>query len=131
MTSKLKTNFFFFTFTLLLFGCGDYSKDLGGDYKFVRTNADNHVIVKKLSDYDNEIKVHSNVEDYVYDDTYVLGVRVQSNDDEAQYEKALRQGSGYFVLNKKTGELVTGLSKNNFDQFISKHGLSKLAEGIE
>ena len=131
MIYNFKEKLFVFFFPLFLFGCGDYSKDLGGGYKFVRTNADNHVIIKKLSKYDNEIKVHSNVQRYTYDDIYILGVRVQSKDKEAQYADALSQGSGYFVLNKNTGEITAGLSKSNFEQFVSKHGLSKLAREIK
>ncbi|WP_299946005.1 hypothetical protein [uncultured Microbulbifer sp.] len=131
MNYKFKEKLFFFCLPLLLFGCGDYSKDLGGNYRFVRTNSDNHVIIKKLSEFDNEIKVHSNVQNYAYDDVYILGVRVQSKDKEAQYADAMSQGSGYFVLNKNTGEIMTGLSKSNFDQFVRKHGLSKLAGEIK
>lgn len=84
---------------IFLCGCGgDYSEDLGENYRFMETNADNHVIVKMLSEYNNRIKIHSNVRDYAYDDNYIVGYRAQSESPEAQYESALKQKFGYFIL---------------------------------
>lgn len=114
----------------LLIGCGDYSTDLGGGYEFVKTNAKNHVVILKLSESYNEIKVHSNVQAFAYNDLYVLGVRVQSEAKEAQYKEALRQGFGYFIINKQTGVVTSGLDKYRFELFVNEYGLSKLADNI-
>ena len=107
-------------FAALLIGCGDYSTDLGGGYEFVRTNAENHFVNLKLSDSHNEMKVQSNVQAFTYDELYVLGVRVQSEITESQYKEALRQDSGYFIINKQTGVVTSGLDKHRFELLVNE-----------
>lgn len=98
---------------LAIFGCGDFSESLGEDYEFVETNADNHVLIKKLSKYDNRIIIHSDVKEYYYNDSHIVGLRILSKSKEADYEASLSQKNGYFVIDKKNNKVLTGLKKKD------------------
>jgi hypothetical protein len=115
---------------LLLQGCGDYSEDLGDGYRFVQTNSSNHVVIRMKGEYVNEIIVHSDIKKHVYNDDYVLGYRIQSGDPEAQYNEALSQKNGYFILNKNNGQLTTGLQVGELKNLTEKIGMHELAQEL-
>jgi hypothetical protein len=97
---------------LLLVSCsGDYVKELGNGYALARTNRYNHSIIKEFV-----MVVDTNITVYAFNDKYVFGRREKPQLFDVD-EKLVSDKYGYFVLDKNTGILVEGLTK---EEFIAK-----------
>ena len=104
---------------------GDYSKDLGNGYELERTNACCVFIIKegeKLTiTSSNECLgrlIKPQVKKLYVNEILIVGLKV---DNECCYldecEKKHNTPNGYFIINKKSGEVITGLKREELKQY--------------
>ena len=103
-------NSIFMLVAILLASCGDYSVDLGDGYKFSRLDSGNHAI----SDAESLMIVPPNVTKYSFNEAHIVGLREQSTDPITDDWGKIERGNGYFVIDKSTGKIAAGLSKEDF-----------------
>lgn len=102
----------------LLGACGyDASRELGHGYLHAETDAHNAWIV-----YEGTIVVDSNVTNAVAMSDYILGLRVKPERLVGHRENEISSDFGYFLLDKKTGSLLQGLTEEEMEQVFDKNG---------
>ena len=113
--------------SILNLGCnGDYDEDLGNGYHLVRTNACcifvfkqdvNPIIIGNKTIYDTRI-VKPVVKELYIDDKYIVGLKISNECCYLDvYEKKHNTPNGYFIINKKSGEVMTGLKKEDLKRY--------------
>jgi hypothetical protein len=106
----------------VLTGCSGGDEQLGDGYMFVKTDSHNHYIVKGPSS-----TVDSNVAEYQVTENFVLGLRTKPERPEVGKYR-VSNAYGYFVLDKRTGDLEEGLSR---EQLVLRAAELKIALDLD
>lgn len=112
----MKINFIPILITIFfILGCEkEVPEDLGDGYTFFTTNPSNHYINKN-----RKAIVHTNIIEYKVIGKFIVGFREPTKFHEVP-ESLISKNYGYFVLDKKTGNLREGLSKSEFEEFLQQ-----------
>ena len=127
--SRRKILLFIFILTGIA-GCWDYSVDLGQGYKFIRTNADNRYIFYGQSETLKSVLIYSDIKGYESNRGYITGFRLLIADREKHMGLDLQQGEGYFLIDKISHDVITGLSWNELLGLAAEKGITDLVEDL-
>lgn len=102
------------TVVLVLVACShDSWIELGNEYAYITTNAHNHSIAKG-----RKIVVYTNVVEYQVQGNFIWGRREKSVQPDVSQDLLKQSEYGYFVVDMASEMIMTGLSKDEVDQYI-------------